>query len=143
MLNTDNKYADIINLPHHISKTRPKMPMIDRAAQFSPFAALSGYDEQTKETARVTDKKIELDENEKSVINDKLLLIKEYLPQKSFVSVTYFEQDLKKSGGKYVTVIGVVKKIDEYNSQIKMSDGNVIAFDDVISIDSELFKENW
>lgn len=143
MRNIDNKYDDIINLPNHISKTHPKMAAIDRAAQFSPFAALTGYDEQTKETARVTDRKIELDENEKSVINDKLLLIGEYLPQKPFVSVTCFEQDLKKSGGKYVTIAGTVKKIDTYDNQIKLSDGNVIAFDDIISIEGELFKEIW
>ncbi|MCI8404323.1 MAG: YolD-like family protein [Clostridia bacterium] len=144
-MNTDNqfnnsdKYNDIINLPHHQSKTHPHMSLLDRAAQFSPFAALPCYGDAVKETARITDTKIELDESEKTIINEKLLMIAEYLDNKPSVSITYFMPDIKKTGGKYLTITGTVKKFDEYNNHIKMTDGTIVIFDDIIAVESDLF----
>ena len=132
--NHSNKYDDIINLPHHKS-------MIDRAAQFSPFAALPCYGDAVKETARITDAKIELDESEKALINEKLLMIAEHLDNKPLVSITYFNPDTKKKGGEYLTITGTVKKLDVYNNQIKMTDGTTVKFDDIISVESDLFTE--
>lgn len=108
--NHSNKYDDIINLPHHKSITHSHMSMIDRAAQFSPFAALPCYGDAVKETARITDAKIELDESEKALINEKLLMIAEHLDNKPLVSITYFNPDTKKKGGEYLTITGTVKK---------------------------------
>lgn len=146
-MNTDNKcnnsdkYDDIINLPHHQSKTHPHMSLLDRAAQFSPFAALPSYGDAVKETARTTDTKIELDESEKTVINEKLVMIAEHIDNKPSVSITYFKPDMKKAGGEYLTITGTVKKFDEYNGHIKMTDGTIIKFDDIIGVESDLFTE--
>lgn len=117
------------------------MSMIDRAAQFSPFAALPCYVDAVKETARITDAKIELDESEKALINEKLLMIAEHLDNKPLVSITYFNPDTKKKGGEYLTITGTVKKLDVYNNQIKMTDGTTVKFDDIISVESDLFTE--
>ena len=135
--NHSNKYDDIINLPHHKSITHSHMSMIDRAAQFSPFAALPCYGDAVKETARITDAKIELDESEKALINEKLLMIAEHLDNKPLVSITYFNPDTKKKGGEYLTITGTVKKLDVYNNQIKMTDGTTVKFDDIISVESD------
>lgn len=137
--NITNKYDDIINLPHHQSKKHPHMASIDRAAQFSPFSALPSYGDAVKETARVTDKKIELDESEKRIINEKLLILEEQLNNKPLVSITYFKYDKKKVGGEYLTIIETIKKFDTYNNWIKMTDGTIIPFEDIIAIDSDLF----
>lgn len=134
---TDN-YNDIINLPHHVSATRPQMSMMDRAAQFSPFAALVGYDAAIKETARLTDQKIELDDYEKEEINDKIQLIAERLGEDFEVGITYFHPDSRKAGGAYVDAIGIVKKIDEYERLIIFQDGKKIQIDDVLNIDVTL-----
>lgn len=139
--NHSNKYDDIINLPHHKSITHSHMSMIDRAAQFSPFAALPCYGDAVKETARITDAKIELDESEKALTNEKLLMIAEHLDNKPLVSITYFNPDTKKKGGEYLTITGTVKKLDVYNNQIKMTDGTTVKFDDIISVESDLFTE--
>ena len=128
--NHSNKYDDIINLPHHKSITHSHMSMIDRAAQFSPFAALPCYGDAVK-----------LDESEKSLINEKLLMIAEHLDNKPLVSITYFNPDTKKKGGEYLTITGTVKKLDVYNNQIKMTDGTTVKFDDIISVESDLFTE--
>ena len=127
-------YEDIINLPHHVSATRPQMSMMDRAAQFSPFAALTGYDAAIKETARLTDQKIELDDYEKEEINDKIQLIAEHLGEDFEVVITYFQPDSKKAGGAYVDAIGVVKTIDEYKRLIIFRDGKKIPIDDILDI---------
>ena len=129
-----HKYDDIINLPHHVSLTHPHMPLIDRAAQFSPFAALTGYNEAVKETARITDSRMELDESEKSILNERLQLIAEQLNNQIEVSITYFKADEKKDGGAYLTAVGSVKKIDTYEKTVKMTDGTVIPIEDIINI---------
>ena len=127
-------YEDIINLPHHVSATRPQMPMMDRAAQFSPFAALTGYDAAIKETARLTDQKIELDDYEKEEINDKIQLIAEHLGEDFEIVITYFQPDGKKAGGAYVDALGVVKKIGEYERMIVFREGRKVSIDDILEI---------
>lgn len=129
------KYEDIIYLEHPVSKTHPRMPRIDRAAQFSPFAALTGYDAAIKETARLTDERVELDENAKSILNEKFQLIMERLNQRPLVMITYFQSDLKKEGGSYTTISGQVKKFDEYIRAMVMTDGKIIPVDDVFDIE--------
>lgn len=116
-------YSDILNLPHHVSATRQQMSMTERAAQFSPFAALVGYDAAVRETARLTDRRIELDNSEKEALNDKLLCIAEHPGEDFEVVITYFQPDSKKAGGAYVDASGVVKKIDEYARQLLLRDG--------------------
>lgn len=131
----DNKYSDIIHLPHHVSKVRPKMSMKDRAAQFSSFAAVVGHESAVKETARLTDQKKELDETEKSMINDQLNELEFILSNDYQVAVTYFIEDLKKEGGRYVTEKIVVKKFDHYKRQLICRDGKEIPIEDIISIE--------
>lgn len=139
-----NKYDDIIMLPHHVSKKHPQMSPIDRAAQFSPFAALTGHNDAIQETARLTDSFIELDENRKNELDEQLWLIRENLEHHPEVEVTYFQQDEKKSGGTYLTICGRVKKIDEYSRRIIFTDGEALPIESVFSIQGELFREiDW
>lgn len=128
-------YDDIIHLPHHVSTTRPHMAAIDRAAQFSPFAALTGYDAAIKETARLTDKRVELDEAMKEALSNKLQMVADRLKERPEIAITYFQPDGKKNGGAYVTVINTVKKIDVYERIVVMTDGKVIPVDEIVSID--------
>ncbi|MEG2989294.1 MAG: hypothetical protein RR807_07820 [Oscillospiraceae bacterium] len=128
-------YDDMLHLPHHVSEKHPSMPSRDRAAQFSPFAALTGYDAAVKETARLTDRRVELDEGEKEAIDQRLTLVQERLPQPTEVTITYFVPDKKKAGGAYVSVSGTVKKIDDYERAVVLSDGTNIPIDDILQID--------
>ena len=126
MRDTDeHKYDDIINLPHHVSMKHPQMAALDRAAQFMPFAALTGHEAAIKETGRLTEDWVELDENKKEMLDEKLQMIKMHLNEHPAVLFTYFEADEKKSGGAYVTTTGNVKKIDEYEQQILLEDGTI------------------
>lgn len=136
----NRKYNEIMGLPHHVSKTRPQMPMSDRAAQFAPFAALTGYDAAIKETGRLTDERIELDVEALSALDMKYQLLMEALDEAPEVTITYFQPDERKAGGKYVSAVGAVKKIDDFERQITMRDGTRIPMDDVLSIDGELFS---
>jgi hypothetical protein len=136
-----DQYDDIINLPHHVSSTRPRMSAIDRAAQFSPFAALTGYDVSIKESARLTGERLELDDSQKEDISDKLRFVTEQLDADTEIRITYFLPDTRKTGGEYVTVSGTVKKIDEYERMIIMSDGKQIPIDEVIDVDCDAFGE--
>ena len=138
-MNNTNKYDDIINLPHHVSPTRQKMSMIDRAAQFSPFAALTGHNAAINETARLTENQIDLDENTKAVLNEKLQMISEHLASEPIITFTFFEPDSKKSGGLYTSKTGTVKKIDEYSLNVVMPDNSRIKIDRISNIESELF----
>lgn len=133
-------YDDIMNLPHHVSATRPHMSAIDRAAQFSPFAALTGYGDAIKETARLTGEKVELDEYMKDVLSVRLQIIADQLKEHPEIAITYFQPDEKKNGGAYVTVIGSVKKIDEYERVVVMIDGTRVPIDEIASIDGEIFE---
>ena len=137
------KYDDIINLPHYVSKTRPRMASIKRAAQFSPFAALTGYDAAVKETARLTDKRVELDEYMKDDLSHKLQIIADRLKEYNEIAITYFQPDPKKNGGAYITAISTVKKIDEYESIIIMTDETAIPIDEIIRIEGQIFESKY
>ena len=135
-----NDYSDIINHPHYVSKTRPQMSELERAAQFAPFAALTGYDVAIKETGRLTDEKIELDEEALTTLDMKYQLLMDALDDAPEVTITYFQPDERKAGGKYVSATGAVKKVDDFERRITMRDGTKIPMDDVLSIDGELFS---
>ena len=134
------KYADIIDLPHHQSDTRPKMSNYDRAAQFSPFAALTGHAESIKETARLTDEYSELSEEMKAIMNEKILFLMEQLENQPEITITFFKPDEKKQGGAYITITGVVKKIKTYERQIQMTTGDLIPIDMIFGIDGKIFS---
>ena len=136
----NGKYDKIMGLPHHVSKTRPQMPMSDRAAQFAPFAALTGYDSAIKETGRLTDERIELDVEALSALDMEYQLLMEAHDEAPEVTITYFQPDERKAGGKYVSAVGAVKKIDDFERRITMQDGAKIPMDDVLSIEGELFS---
>lgn len=129
-----NKYKDIINLPHHVSKTRNPMSLYNRAAQFAPFAALTGYNDAIKETARLTEQKIELSDELKNMLNQKIKLIIENIKLQPEVVITYFVHDNKKSGGVYKTISGNVKRIDKVEKCIIFTNKLKIFFSDIISI---------
>lgn len=133
-----HKYDDMLHLPYHLSTTHPPMPVADRAAQFSPFAALVGYDACIKEAHRLTDKRVELDESEKAVLDERLSLIAEHLGEP--VIITYFQPDARKDGGAYLTVTGSVKKLDEYARTVVMTDGTVIPIEELYEITGDLFR---
>lgn len=128
-------YDDIINMPHHVSTRHPQMPMIDRAAQFSPFAALTGYDAAIAETARLTEEKRELSEEQKQIISRQLHELKARLKTDPSVTVVFFQADGRKSGGSYETITGTAKKVDEYLGALEMSNGIVIPFKDIMSLE--------
>ena len=123
-----DKYNDILHLPYQKSKKRPPMSNSHRAAQFAPFAALTGHDMAVKEVARLTVDKVELDESSITRLNEKIQRLKKHLLNQLRVTVTYFKHDEKKSGGTYVTMDGYVKKIDDYHNILEMGQGTLIAF---------------
>lgn len=131
----DNKYDNIIKLSHHISNKHAQMSIEARAAQFAPFAALTGYNDKIKETARLTNKKIELDEDSKSILDRKIQILLNKISTKPTVSITYFMPDSKKDGGKYVTTTGIIKKLDRYNHVIILEDKIEILLNDILLID--------
>lgn len=128
-------YRDIIHMPHHVSTTRAQLSMEDRAAQFSPFAALTGHEAAIRETARITDARIELSEDELNELDRKYQLLSDHLSCKSEISITFFQPDRNKSGGAYVTVSGIVKKTDPLFRKIHLTNGEIITMDDVLKID--------
>lgn len=134
------KYNDIIHLPYPGVGKRPRMSMTDRAAQFSPFAALTGYDAAITESGRLTGRRIELDESEIAQLDSRLLLLCENLTAIPELQATYFVPDEKKVGGQYVSHTGNLKKLDLYNRTLTFSDGVCINMDDVIGLDSPLFR---
>lgn len=135
------KYDNIIKLPHFVSRKYPQMSMHDRAAQFSPFAALTGYDDLVKETARITDQKVDLDEYILDKLNEKLCILKKNLSGRVEVKITYFQEDLKKSGGRYLEKQGIIKKIDEFKGCVIFEDGVIIPVNDICEIEGGLFQE--
>ena len=137
--NAEELYADIINLPHHELTTRRRMPRINRAASFSPFAALTGYDAKIKETGRMTDERIELDDSTVSELNDKLNFAVSKADEHPEITVTYFLPDKKKTGGAYITHTGVIKRIDEYERKVIFADKTAIPIDDIYGIDGDIF----
>lgn len=139
MSENEHKYDDIINLPHHVSPTRPRMSNYDRAVQFAPFAALTGYEEEIDETARLTDNEISLDDDRKYELDRRLQIIREYIKEQPYVEITYFQPDEYKSGGAYIDICGYVKKIDENEMAVVFTDGETIAVNRIYDIRSKLF----
>lgn len=135
----DHPYADIIDLPHHVSKDRPHLSMRQRAAQFSPFAALVGYDEVIEETRRQTDLKRELDETEKAELDRKLSVIAVHLTERPIVVIEFFVPDKTKAGGEYVVKSGTVVKILPVQKKLVLGDRTEIRIDDIADISGELF----
>ena len=134
------KYDDIINLPNPTPTCRPRMSALDRAAQFAPFAALTGYEAVVAEAARLTDDRLELSEDMKIILNDKMQMIVDNLDKEPFVTIKYFVPDKRKAGGAYVEVSGIVKEIDEHERCIVMTDGIKIPIEQVRAIDGELLN---
>lgn len=130
-----NNYDDIINIKHFEPKHK-RMSRYNRAAQFAPFAALTGYEDSIKETARLTSKKIEIDESKKELLDFKLQLLKQNIKNKPLVKIMYFIKDNKKSGGSYEEIIGNITKIDEYKKNIIINNIK-INFNDIIDINSD------
>lgn len=139
----DHGYDDIINLPNHKSKKHPPMSLYARSAQFAPFAALTGYEDAVKETARETNSRIEIDEELKIIIDGKLQLLQENINKREEISFTYFVLDLKKEGGEYITTIGIVKKIDFANQLIILADKKEIPINELIDISGKIFDNMY
>lgn len=130
-----NPYDDILHLPRHVSKVHPRMSRQDRAAQFSPFAALTGHGEAIRETARLTQERMELDENSRLLLDEKLRTLQAQAGQHPKVTITYFQQDPKKAGGAYVEASGSIKRIDQVERMLLLCDGEKIPLDDIIEIE--------
>ncbi len=132
-------YDDIINLPHHVSKNHPQMSRYNRAAQFAPFSALTGYEESINEAGRYVTNKIELDDSNKEEINFKLNILNNLINQRNQVTFIFFSKDKLKNGGSYKTIKGILKKYDEINNLIILEDKTKIYIDDIFSIKSPIF----
>ena len=130
-----HKYDDIIRLPHHVSTRHPQMSIHDRAAQFSPFAALTGHDAAIRETERLTEEWVELDEDSKEQLDERLQMIREHLAERPEITFTFFQPDERKQGGAYRTITGKVKKIDEYENRILLEDGTALMVEHLVSIE--------
>ena len=139
-----SKYEDMLKLPHHVSAKHPHMPLPDRAAQFSPFAALTGYDTAIQETARQTDSCVELDEEQKQRLDERLRLLLSKMAEDPYreplIRATYFQPDARKSGGEYISVCERVKKIDRDYRHILFIDGTTLPIENLFSLEGDLFK---
>ena len=136
-----HRYKDIINLPHHVSKKHPQMPAMNRAAQFAPFAALTGHGAAIAETARQTDSFMELDEDQKEQLDRQLGLIQRNLGQKPAIEATYFQPDARKAGGAYATAAGRIRKVDFYERMLVMEDGTEVPMKAVVGMEGEVFSD--
>lgn len=137
----DNPYKDIMHLPRHVSKSRPQMNIKDRAAQFAPFSAVVGHNTAIKETERLTERKRDLDETEKTLINEALQWIEYHLDDQEEVQIEYFKKDLLKEGGAYMTYVGLVKKFNHYENTIEFKDGKIIAIVDILKV--HIRNQTW
>ena len=135
----NRKYADILHLPHHVSKTRRQMSLHDRAAQFAPFAALTGYDAVIRETARLTDREIELTEWAKSDLDAQLRLLCQQLGQRPVIRVTYFLPDARKTGGQYITCTGIAAELDSVRQLLILANGTEIPFENITALEGDIF----
>lgn len=136
-------YEDIVDLPHHVSAARPRMPMKDRAAQFSPFAALTGYDAEITETGRLTEEWVEMGEDCLDVLDRKKSFLMLHVSEHPFLAITYFLPDQRKKGGKYETVTGSLKRIDEDQRLIILMNGVKIPIDRILNIESAVFRDRF
>ena len=134
-MNDEHKYDDIINLEHHVSTKHSRMSLENRSAQFTPFSALTGYEEAVTEEARITESRIDIDEEAKIEVNEKLNYIMKHIDKNIIVSVTYFEKDKKKQGGSYKTIKGIIKKIDDFRKTIEMQTGEIIKIEELKKIE--------
>lgn len=147
MVKDPHRYDDMLDMPHHTSKKRSRMSELSRAAQFAPFAALTGYDAQVKEAARITDQEKNLAEGVITELDRSLQFLQEHLKERPTVEITYFVPDERKDGGSYKTDTGVIKKIDPYSRVIifyaenGISNGESIPIDRIVDIDGEIFLE--
>ena len=130
-----HRYDDMLELPHPDSAVHPRMDPLKRAAQFAPFSALTGYEDAVAEAGRLTDRRIELDENSREMLDEKLQMIQEQEGECPRVEITYFVPDQKKEGGAYVTLSGRIKRIDPYQRQIVMTEGMVIPADEIVQLE--------
>jgi hypothetical protein len=130
---TDN-YEDIINLPHHVSTRHPQMSMMNRAAQFAPFAALTGHSAAIEETARLTESQQELADEDSEILNQKMAYLREAINEHPTISITYFEPDKRKSGGRYMSIEGQLQNIDDYNQTIVLKNGEAIPLKSILDI---------
>ncbi|MBF1609918.1 MAG: hypothetical protein HXO38_08785 [Prevotella sp.] len=138
---TDN-YDDIIHLPRHVSKRHPQMSLYNRAAQFAPFAALTGYGAAIAETARQTSPKIEMMEDDRQLMDRKLSILSSHLEEEPIISITFFQPDGRKAGGHYLTTTGIVKTIRTNERIIIMKDRKKISIDAIVGLEGELFSPN-
>ena len=133
----NHQYDDMLSLPRPVSTTHPPMPLLDRAAQFSPFAALTGFEAAVLEAARLTETRPELDESRKEELNACLQMLKAHSRERPQAEICYFKPDERKSGGACVTVAGTVKKVDDFTQRVTMADGTVIPMEDILNIKAE------
>ena len=136
----NRKYAGIMNLPHHVSPTRPQMPISDRAAQFSPFAALTGHSAAIAETGRLTDQRMELDKDARAALDLKQQLLLERIKERPEITVTWFQPDAKKDGGRYIVSTGRLKRIHEADQVLILVDGLRIPIGDIVELESECIR---
>ncbi len=136
----EDKYFDIINMPHHVSKNRLPMREEDRAAQFAPFAALTGYDGAICDAGRKTVEKAELSEESIAIINRRLNIVSQFIYEMPSVTLTFFENDNLKSGGNYVKLKGNIIRIDEVQKKIFLSNGISVCIEDIYNIEGEFFE---
>ena len=141
--NTPHRYDDIIHLPHHTSPVHPRLSKESRAAQFSPFAALTGYDAAILETGRTTEQKIELTEESRATLDRKQRMLVDIIASHPEVTVIYFVPDGRKAGGAYITVTGNVKRIDPVERCMVMTDGTAILLDDILELESKCFSRKY
>ena len=136
-----SRYDDIIHLPHHVSKTRKSMPMINRAAQFAPFAALTGHDEAIAETARQTAPKRILSSDEQEILSKRLAYAISHIGERPNLTFTYFIPDMLKDGGKYVKITGVIRKYDELGRTVILETNEILLIDNILSISGGIIEK--
>ena len=134
------KYDDMLHLPHLTSARHPRMPISERAAIFSPFAALTGHAGAITETARLTDQKMELDEDTKAELDRRQAILLEHIDEQPEITITWFQPDEKKDGGAYLTTTGRLKKFRELERILLLTDGTEIPLQDVVSLESDIFQ---
>ena len=141
IMQNNHRYDDIIGLPRHVSKLHPPMPVADRAAQFMPFAALTGFGDAIEETGRLTDDRMELDEDVIEELDGKLQYLREHVKEHPEISVTYFQPDARKAGGAYATAAGRIRKVDFYERMLVMEDGTEVPMKAVVGMEGEVFSD--
>jgi hypothetical protein len=139
MASGKKEYSDIFDRPHHVSSKRPQMSRSNRAAQFSPFAALTGYDSLVAESARVTDQKVKLSDEEYEVLNKRLNYLQDHLSELPIIQVLYFEPDKKKSGGSYVEFSGTIRRVRQHEGLLLTTTSIEIPFESIAELSGDFF----